>query len=51
MPHRVRVPNGGGSNPISVSLSTVEWLPSGNGTRLTYTEQGAYFDDETRRVT
>jgi len=34
-----------GSNPISVSLSTVELVPSGNGTRLTYTEQGAYFDD------
>ena len=34
-----------GSNPISVSLSTVELAPSGNGTRLTYTEQGAYFDD------
>jgi uncharacterized protein YndB with AHSA1/START domain len=28
-----------------VSLSTVELAPSGNGTRLIYTEQGAYFDD------
>jgi uncharacterized protein YndB with AHSA1/START domain len=34
-----------GSNPISVSLSTVELVPAGNGTRLIYTEQGAYFDD------
>jgi uncharacterized protein YndB with AHSA1/START domain len=34
-----------GPNPISVSLSTVELVPSGNGTRLTYTEQGAFFDD------
>jgi uncharacterized protein YndB with AHSA1/START domain len=34
-----------GSNPISVSLSTAELMPSGNGTRLIYTEQGAYFDD------
>jgi uncharacterized protein YndB with AHSA1/START domain len=34
-----------GPNPISVSLSTVELLPSGSGTRLIYTEQGAYFDD------
>ena len=31
--------------PISVSLATVELAPSGSGTRLTYTEQGAYFDD------
>jgi uncharacterized protein YndB with AHSA1/START domain len=35
-----------GPNPISVSLSTVELVPAGNGTRLIYTEQGAYFDDE-----
>jgi uncharacterized protein YndB with AHSA1/START domain len=34
-----------GSDPISVSLSTVELVPSGSGTRLIYTEQGAYFDD------
>ena len=34
-----------GPSPISVSLSTVELVPSGNGTRLIYTEQGAYFDD------
>jgi uncharacterized protein YndB with AHSA1/START domain len=34
-----------GPNPISVSLSTVELVPAGSGTRLTYTEQGAYFDD------
>lgn len=29
---------------ISVSLGTVELKPDGNGTRLTYTEQGAYLD-------
>jgi uncharacterized protein YndB with AHSA1/START domain len=31
--------------PMSVSLATVELVPAGSGTRLTYTEQGAYFDD------
>jgi uncharacterized protein YndB with AHSA1/START domain len=34
-----------GPKPLSVSLSTVELVPSGNGTLLKYTEQGAYFDD------
>jgi uncharacterized protein YndB with AHSA1/START domain len=29
---------------ISVSLVTVEITPSGDGTRLIYTEQGAFFD-------
>ena len=29
---------------ISVSLGTVEFAPEGEGTRLTYTEQGAYLD-------
>jgi uncharacterized protein YndB with AHSA1/START domain len=29
---------------ISVSLATVEISPAGNGTRLTFTEQGAFFD-------
>jgi uncharacterized protein YndB with AHSA1/START domain len=29
---------------ISVSLGTVELEPQGEGTRLTYTEQGAYLD-------
>jgi uncharacterized protein YndB with AHSA1/START domain len=29
---------------ISVSLGTVELAPVGDGTRLTYTEQGAYLD-------
>jgi uncharacterized protein YndB with AHSA1/START domain len=29
---------------ISVSLGTVELKPEGEGTRLTYTEQGAYLD-------
>jgi uncharacterized protein YndB with AHSA1/START domain len=29
---------------ISVSLGTVELKPEGDGTRLTYTEQGAYLD-------
>ena len=31
--------------PISVSLATIEFSPSGKGTVLTYTEQGVYFDD------
>ena len=29
---------------ISVSLSTVELAPAGDGTRLTYTEQSAFLD-------
>jgi uncharacterized protein YndB with AHSA1/START domain len=29
---------------ISVSLGTVEFRPAGGGTRLVYTEQGAYLD-------
>jgi uncharacterized protein YndB with AHSA1/START domain len=29
---------------ISVSLGTVQLEPAGDGTRLTYTEQGAYLD-------
>lgn len=29
---------------ISVSLATVELAPSGDGTTLSYTEQGAFFD-------
>ena len=29
---------------ISVSLATVEFKPAGTGTRLTYTEQGAFLD-------
>ncbi len=29
---------------ISVSLATVQIEPAGDGTRLTYTEQGAYLD-------
>jgi len=29
---------------ISVSLATVEFQPAGNGTRLKYTEQGAFLD-------
>ena len=33
-----------GQTPLSASLTTVELVPSGNGTRLTYTEQGAFFD-------
>lgn len=33
-----------GPNPFSASLTTVELAPSGDGTRLTYTEQGAFFD-------
>ena len=33
-----------GPNPFSASLTTVELAPSGDGTRLTFTEQGAFFD-------
>jgi uncharacterized protein YndB with AHSA1/START domain len=33
-----------GPKPLSVSLATVELAASRDGTRLTYTEQGAYFD-------
>jgi uncharacterized protein YndB with AHSA1/START domain len=33
-----------GPKPLSVSLATIELVASGGGTRLTYTEQGAYFD-------
>jgi uncharacterized protein YndB with AHSA1/START domain len=32
-------------NPISVSLATIQFDPAPGGCRLTYTEQGAYFDD------
>ena len=30
---------------ISVSLTTVEVRPDGDGTRLVFTEHGAFFDD------
>ena len=33
-----------GGKPLSVSLATMEFFPDGKGTRVTYTEQGAYFD-------
>jgi uncharacterized protein YndB with AHSA1/START domain len=33
-----------GERRISVSLATVELEPEGDGTRITYTEQGAYLD-------
>jgi uncharacterized protein YndB with AHSA1/START domain len=33
-----------GEKRISASLATVELVPAGDGTRLTYTEQGAFFD-------
>jgi uncharacterized protein YndB with AHSA1/START domain len=33
-----------GPKPLSVSLVTVELFPSGAGTLMTFTEQGAYFD-------
>jgi hypothetical protein len=41
-----------GPRPFSASLTTVELVPSGDGTRLTYTEQGAFFDgtDEMRQL-
>jgi uncharacterized protein YndB with AHSA1/START domain len=35
-----------GPTPFSVSLTTVELVPSGQGTCLTYTEQGAFLDGE-----
>ncbi len=33
-----------GQQAMSASLTTVELTPDGGGTRLTYTEQGAFFD-------
>lgn len=33
-----------GGTPFSVSLATTELLPDGAGTRLVYTEQGAFLD-------
>ena len=33
-----------GNKRISASLGTVELVPEGRGTRLTYTEQAAFFD-------
>ena len=33
-----------GDDRMSVSLSTVQITPDGGGTRLTYTEQGAFLD-------
>jgi len=33
-----------GGAPLSASLTTIELLPSGSGTLLVQTEQGAYFD-------
>ena len=33
-----------GDKPISCSLATIELKAEGSGTRLTYTEQGAYLD-------
>jgi uncharacterized protein YndB with AHSA1/START domain len=33
------------AKPISVSLATVEITPAGDGARLVYTEQGAFFDN------
>jgi len=33
-----------GGAPLSVSLATMEFVPEGSGTRVIYTEQGAYFD-------
>jgi len=32
-------------NPISASLTTIELVPEGSGTRLTITEHGAFLDD------
>ena len=33
-----------GPQPLSASLVTVELTPSGKGTLMSYTEQGAFFD-------
>ena len=33
---------------ISVSLATVEFMPEGGGTRLIFTEQGAFLDGHDR---
>lgn len=33
-----------GGNCISASLATIELFPSGTGTRLKFTDQGAYFE-------
>jgi len=33
-----------GPQPLSASLTTIELTPSGDGTRLTYPEQGVFFD-------
>jgi uncharacterized protein YndB with AHSA1/START domain len=33
-----------GDNRISVSIATMEFKPAGNGTRLMFTEQGAFLD-------
>ena len=30
---------------VSVSLTTIEFFAAGDGTRLVFTEQGAFFDD------
>lgn len=35
-----------GGKPLSASLTTIELKPSGSGTLLVQTEQGAYFDAE-----
>jgi uncharacterized protein YndB with AHSA1/START domain len=34
-----------GENRISVSLATIEFKPAGKGTRMLFTEQGAFLDD------
>jgi len=33
-----------GGNPISASLATLQFEPDGKGTRLVFTEQGAFLD-------
>lgn len=39
-----------GGQPLSASLTTIEFLPNGDGTEMIFTEQGAYFGgaDEVR---
>lgn len=34
-----------GENRISVSLATIEFKKAGKGTKMTFTEQGAFLDD------
>lgn len=35
-----------GQEPISASIATIDLEPAGSGTRMVFTEQGAYFGDD-----